>query len=104
MVSYEELNIIVPKIRAVQSDVYEERIRQLYQWGEQRHPLGEWLKILVEEVGEVAQAMQQGSKSEKVTDAQNLYKELIQVSAVAQAIAEHVRELDESDSNAKDDD
>lgn len=77
---------------AVMKDVDAERTRQNRLWGRQRHSLGEWLKILVEEVGEVAQAMQNGEAWQKGSDASNLYMELIQLSAVAQAIAEQVKE------------
>lgn len=76
----------------VMMDVHTERDRQNEKWGRQRHAYGEWLKILIEEVGEVAQAMQRDMNWGKETDASNLYKELIQVSAVAQAIAEQVKE------------
>lgn len=69
-----------------------ERIRQNGKWGIQRHDMGTWLKILVEEVGEVAQAMQQDMYCSKDSDANDLYKELIQVAAVAAAIAEQVEE------------
>ncbi|ARK32154.1 MazG nucleotide pyrophosphohydrolase domain-containing protein [Halalkalibacter krulwichiae] len=73
-------------------DVNEERIRQNEKWGLQRHQHGVWLSILVEEVGEVAEAIQKGMVSEKETDAHDLYNELIQVAAVAVAIAEQVKE------------
>lgn len=81
----------------VLTDVGVERVRQNQKWGLQRHPMGDWLKILVEEVGEVAQAMQIGDVSYKESDADDLYEELIQVAAVAVAIAEHVREEREHD-------
>lgn len=73
-------------------DVGLERVRQDIKWGIQRHVYGDWLKILVEEVGEVAQAMQKGFVSQKETDADDLYTELIHVAAVAVAIAEQVKE------------
>lgn len=76
----------------VMMDVDAERSRQNEKWGRQRHSYGEWLKILVEEVGEVAQAMQKGNEWVKDSDSSNLYEELIQVSAVAQAVAEQVKE------------
>jgi NTP pyrophosphatase (non-canonical NTP hydrolase) len=81
----------------VNMNVFEERLRQNNLWGHQRHSLGAWLAILVEEVGEVAQAMQEGMVSQKETDSDNLYKELIQVAAVASAIAEQVLEERERD-------
>lgn len=70
------------------NDISRERDRQLHSWGEQHHEYPVWLTILVEEVGEVAQAMQKGSQAYKQSDADDLYKELIQVAAVATAIAE----------------
>ena len=73
-------------------DIDDERTRQDVKWGKQRHDYGTWLTILVEEVGEVAQAMQAGKGWGKETDANNLYTELIHVSAVAAAIAEQVYE------------
>ncbi|WP_147536081.1 MazG-like family protein [Bacillus marasmi] len=75
-------------------DVAAERLRQNAMWGKQRHPLGVWLAILGEEFGEVAQAMQghMGLASFKESDADDLYGELIQLAAVAVAIAEQVKE------------
>jgi NTP pyrophosphatase (non-canonical NTP hydrolase) len=69
-----------------------ERDRQNEKWGRQRHSDGDWLKILIEEVGEVAQAMQRQNEWGKETDASNKYEELIQVAAVALAIAEQFLE------------
>ncbi|WP_079479701.1 MazG-like family protein [Halobacillus salinus] len=77
---------------AVMEDIKKERFRQDDKWGVQRHSYPFWLTILTEEVGEVAQAMQQGSAAYKETDADDLYTELIHVSAVAAAIAEQVQE------------
>jgi NTP pyrophosphatase (non-canonical NTP hydrolase) len=76
----------------VLQDVANERGRQNVLWGKQVHPYNVWLTILVEEVGEVAQAIQQGMASEKDSDADDLYEELIHVAAVATAAAEQVRE------------
>lgn len=73
-------------------DILHERKNQNEKWGIRRHTMGDWLKILVEELGEVAQAMQIGDLCHKESDANDLYKELIQVAAVACAIAEQVRE------------
>lgn len=75
---------------AVADDVLDERARQNIKWGKQNHPYTVWLAILMEEVGEVAQAMQEGSAHHKESDASDLYSELIQVAAVATAIAEQV--------------
>jgi len=75
---------------AVADDILDERTRQNIKWGKQNHPYTVWLAILMEEVGEVAQAMQEGSAHHKKSDANDLYNELIQVAAVATAIAERV--------------
>lgn len=37
-------------------DVQNERIRQMKLWGDQHHPIERWMMILLEEVGEAAQA------------------------------------------------
>jgi hypothetical protein len=76
----------------VLADVLKERVRQNNKWGVQRHEDGRWLSILGEEFGEVCQALQDGMISQKETDANNKYIELIQVAAVAMAWAEQVRE------------
>lgn len=75
--------------------VVEERIRQTKKYGVQRHDFGTWLQILVEEVGEVAQAMQVGKAWSKDSDTNNLFTELIHVAAVAVSIAEQVSELND---------
>ncbi|MGE7650508.1 hypothetical protein ACQKM1_22435 [Peribacillus frigoritolerans] len=79
-------------MRSVNQDVLIERFRQNKKWGLQRHDMGTWLQILIEEVGEVAQAMQKEKGWGKETDASDLYVELTHVAAVASAIAEQVRE------------
>ncbi|MDX8367835.1 MazG-like family protein [Cytobacillus sp. IB215665] len=73
-------------------DVAAERVRQEMKWGKQRHSDGDWLKILVEEVGEVAQAMQINQGWGKSSDASDQYKELIHVAAVAVSMAEQIKE------------
>ena len=69
-----------------------ERLYQDEKWGKQRHSMEKWLAILVEEVGEFAQAIQNDEIQSKKTDANNKLKEIIQVSAVAVAIAEQLIE------------
>jgi NTP pyrophosphatase (non-canonical NTP hydrolase) len=76
----------------VLSAIRAERERQENKWGLQRHDNGKWLAILGEEFGEVAQAMQKDWGWGKPTDAQNLFEELIHVSAVSAAWAEQVLE------------
>lgn len=76
----------------VSADIFKERMKQNEKWGRQRHENGGWLPILIEEVGEVGQAMQQGSVASKDTDKSDLYEELIQVAAVATAWAEQLLE------------
>jgi NTP pyrophosphatase (non-canonical NTP hydrolase) len=82
-------------MKTVNEDTLQERLKQNKKWGHQRHSNGRWLAILVEEVGESAQAIQKDMVSHKGTDADDLYNELIQVAAVAQAWAEQVKEYRE---------
>ena len=77
---------------AALNQIVNERLKQDTMWGKQRHDHGTWLKILIEEVGEVAQAMQVNQSWGKKLDAGDLYSELVQVAAVAVAIAEQVAE------------
>ena len=77
---------------AVADDILDERTKQNIKWGKQNHPYTVWLAILMEEVGEVAQAMQVNRSWGKKSDAGDLYNELVQVAAVAVAIAEQVAE------------
>jgi NTP pyrophosphatase (non-canonical NTP hydrolase) len=79
-------------MRQVNDDVMRERHRQNAKWGLQRHEDGTWALILVEEVGEYAQACQAAKGWGKPTDAQNKYEELIHIAAVASAAAEQERE------------
>ncbi|MER1275508.1 MazG-like family protein [Bacillus velezensis] len=74
----------------VNDEVLIERTKQNEKWGIQRHSYGDWLMILGEEFGEVCEAMQRNKAWGKKTDAVDLHKELIQLAAVASAIAEHV--------------
>lgn len=86
------MDLITENMLLVNDDVLKERERQNEKWGHQRHDYGYWLAILVEEVGEFAQTIQQGSVASKETDAEDKYTELIHIAAVASAIAEQVRE------------
>jgi len=64
--------------------VADERHRQDVKWGITNHPLDTHFRVLVEEVGEVAKAL-----NEKDT-MQHLYDELIQVAACAVKMAEDI--------------
>lgn len=67
-------------------DVVAERARQDAKWVDQSHHRDTtWLTILTEEVGEVAKAILQCSSYEE------LYRELVQVAAVAVAWMEAMR-------------
>ncbi|MDZ5711633.1 hypothetical protein [Jeotgalibacillus haloalkalitolerans] len=77
---------------SVLQDVCIERERQDQKWGVQRHDMATWLVILVEEVGELAQAIQRDNHWGKSSDADNSYTEAVQISAVAAAIAEQLKE------------
>ena len=71
-------------------EVEQERINQIANHKEILTPMQNFI-ILSEEVGEVAQALQQGEVWSKGTDKSDLYKELIQVAAVAVKMAERVK-------------
>lgn len=82
--------------------IMQERYRQNEKWGVQRHNLGEWLGILMEEVGEFAQAVNAHHfpNDAKPTDMTNKLVEIIQVGAVAQAIGEQmIEELQAQEEN-----
>lgn len=78
---------------AVTQDVIKERLRQVQKRGHQRLSLAHWLVVLVEEVGEFAEAIQaqEGDAWSKPTDAQHTYDELIQIAAVAKSAAEQIK-------------
>lgn len=78
---------------AVTEDVIKERLRQVQKRGHQRLSLAHWLVVLVEEVGEFAEAIQaqEGDEWSKPTDAQHTYDELIQIAAVAKSAAEQIK-------------
>ena len=90
MIFYETKSVSIRD--TVLNQVDNERLKQDAMWGKQRHDRGTWLAILMEEVGEVAQAMQVNQSWGKKSDAGDLYSELVQVAAVAVAIAEQVAE------------
>ena len=76
--------------KEVLAHVEQERINQIVKHPEEQ-AIAEMFIVLVEEVGEVAQALQSGQTWAKLSDKQDLYRELIQVAAVACKMAEKVR-------------
>lgn len=66
-----------------ENDVWKEVKRQRKLYGVQRHSNNDWLPILIEEIGEVSEALQKNTIAAKQTDKDDLYTELIQVAAVA---------------------
>ncbi len=77
----------------ITQEVLEERKRQDEKWGEQNHEPSLWLAILMEEVGEAAEAllaahfMPHNSEPKRgESNYQDMRKELVQVAAVAIAI------------------
>ncbi len=60
----------------IREEIEAERIRQYMKWGEQNHSPEKWMNILMEEVGEAAQAGLQ----KRFADYR---EELVQVAAVA---------------------
>jgi len=74
------------RINILQS-IIRERIRQDEIWGPQdNHSLETWLTILVEEVGEIAEAILEHSPSEP----SKLREELVQAAAVIVSMIEHL--------------
>lgn len=86
------MQLITALMQEVNKQILVERVEQNKKWGPQRHPHETWYVIAAEEGGEVAQAIQVLKGWGKPTDAQNLYKEIIQQAAVLQAFAEQVLE------------
>ena len=69
-------------------DVLDERKRQDEKWGEQNHSPYIYLAILLEEVGELAQAILHSQFGGKAGGFDNVRKEAIHTAAVALAIIE----------------
>jgi AbrB family looped-hinge helix DNA binding protein len=73
--------------------VISERYRQDAKWGEQNHELQFWMGILMEEVGELAQAVNEtvfnnGPEEQAKGGYANMRAEAVQVAAVAVAFVE----------------
>ncbi len=64
-------------------DILAERARQNAKWGEQNHAEYIWIAILVEEVGELAQAVLHTAFGGDRGDIDNVREEAIHVAAVA---------------------
>lgn len=71
--------------------IIEERASQDDKWGPQRHMWSQWLAILTEEVGEVAQECLRLEFNHE-SDLQRLQEELVQVAAVTTHMLEQVAE------------
>lgn len=84
----DEGDALWPSADIAEEAVYERR-RQLLKWGDQTHRTQhEYLAILLEEVGEVAKAINEVTYSNQegelyISQLENLREELIQVAAVA---------------------
>ena len=68
--------------------IMQERVRQEEKWGEQDHNPSMWLTIIMEEIGELAQASLLGMTSDKKHPNKDMEKELIQSAAVLRAMWE----------------
>ncbi len=67
--------------------VVEERQRQHNKWGVQNHEPGDWMLILMEEVGEFSQAVLDARSGDPAVRA-NIRTELVQFIAVGMAMLE----------------
>jgi len=70
-------------------DVLRERKEQQHKWGEQNHDMPTWLAILHEETGELSEAVLHNKFGGPKRN--NIFKESVQVAAVALQIVEFVR-------------
>jgi hypothetical protein len=78
-----------PNVTAdVLDDILRERGRQDSRWGQQDHKFGEWLSILMEEIGEACREHQAIRFCERADRRPHLRTELVQAAAVAAAIVE----------------
>lgn len=85
-------NEVIKTMAEVLNEVAAERMQQIEKYGHQEELEDkDLLAILVEEVGEAAQALQKGSAAAKATDADDLYEEVIQIAAVATKWAETLK-------------
>lgn len=74
--------------------VENERNRQIAKWGDQRHRAGDWLLILMEEIGEVSKAMLE-RKDTTIRNEKHITEELIQCAAVLTAWIEDYTRADD---------
>jgi len=70
----------------VLAEIDDEMRRQFAKWGPQAHDPGRWMIILIEEVGEVAEAAYEGFEVD-------MRKELVQVAAVAASWLKYFDEM-----------
>ena len=69
-------------------EIVKERAKQYVWWGDQRHDISTWLVILMEEVGEAAQAIFEHKYEDG--DIDGVRKELVHCAAVAIQIIENI--------------
>ena len=72
-------SLVKPSEDQIFDDIEKERFNQIRKWGDQRHPHDAWVRIELEEFGEVAKSINECRPWEEVR------AELIQVAAVAVA-------------------
>lgn len=74
-----------------------ERLNQDNKWGEQNHNDLTWYSILMEEVGELAHAMNEARWQDVTGVASNLLDEIIQTAAVCAAWAQSIQRRENND-------
>lgn len=92
--TWADQNAISQELRKVLADVVRERMRQDIIYPEPPASVEELLVVLVEEIGEFAQAVQAEKTWSKTTDCDNTYEEIIQSGAVCLKIAEYLLKRD----------
>lgn len=85
----EEYRAMARRHRAVIADVVFERVFQERKWGPQEHSADTWFRILAEEFGEIAKALNESASADLEADLirhlTNLREEIVQTTAVAVA-------------------
>ena len=84
----ELMDTVSPQCRNATLSVLLERHKQNKKWGEQNHDAYRWITILMEEVGEVSQAVLQSEFGGDKGGQKNVHDEMVQVAAVALAMVE----------------
>ena len=93
--TWKDQEALQPKLRKVLADMVRERKRQDLVHPENPESIDAMLTILIEEVGEFAQAIQREKTWSKESDCHNSYEEIVQSGAYCMRIAEYIIKRDD---------